>query len=588
MAEDSRRAPGGAALSKNDQAVPRPLNLRSWQGLTEVLQRGREAGLSDTAYAEFRDLVLQYAQRGGDPALLKEIEATIKRFPVLEKEASTEQKQSAPVVTIASQPAPAKSSGGFFTSRSQRPTPTFMPLHVGTYPELPPVEATPAPTPAPSAVISTPPPPVSEPIITPTEPPAPEPVAPIPNVVVAPQAFSAPPSETVIPPAVNEVRSTPETVPAQVAAPAPEVSPPSTPPATGFKTLEEHKTRIAEIKRLVNTKVGNPATLMDPSNAAGRDYMAALLGAMKASAGGGAALDTAMQSLEAAHLVILTGLPTQPAATPETTTPPTPEPVATVVPEAPNEARPIPNPATPGETEPPEVGFPSQVDEALAPVTRAPEPEITPLPRVPFVDLPANLPPLPNKDYDDGEQSIDSEFSQPSDRVEWEKSSILVEQQATQTPDATGWVKTETTTDFSSKVEPSSKPALGMASLDPTLSNVAVASEEIGVRQADLTSPEVTVALNQLLGEWSIFASSGLFGIGPGGAEHPLYRRLATLTMGEVLAGRWEKATPELRHTISDYVNAWRHEQAVAYNPSETFEHYLRRVVYRILKRQRG
>jgi hypothetical protein len=77
-----------------------------------------------------------------------------------------------------------------------------------------------------------------------------------------------------------------------------------------------------------------------------------------------------------------------------------------------------------------------------------------------------------------------------------------------------------------------------------------------------------------------------MFGMGPGGREHPLYRKLSTLTMAAILGGRWEKSSMEERQSIKDYVNAWRHEQGISYNPSETFEQYLRRVVSRIIKRQ--
>jgi hypothetical protein len=129
---------------------------------------------------------------------------------------------------------------------------------------------------------------------------------------------------------------------------------------------------------------------------------------------------------------------------------------------------------------------------------------------------------------------------------------------------------------------------VGRTEFDPTSESLGQTPSEVATRQSDLASSEVTNALCQLLTEWSLFEGSGLFGIGPGGAEHPLYKRLAPLSMGEVLAGRWERATPEIRRTLKDYVDAWRHEQGIAYNPTENFEHYLRRVVQRIMKRQKG
>jgi hypothetical protein len=106
------------------------------------------------------------------------------------------------------------------------------------------------------------------------------------------------------------------------------------------------------------------------------------------------------------------------------------------------------------------------------------------------------------------------------------------------------------------------------------------------VQQSELVSPRITQALHELLHEWNIFSSSGFLGMGPSGAEHPLYIRLAPLTMGEIITGRYEGADRKVNNIIHDYVNAWRHEQGIAYTPNETFEHYLRRVVLRIQKRQ--
>lgn len=105
---------------------------------------------------------------------------------------------------------------------------------------------------------------------------------------------------------------------------------------------------------------------------------------------------------------------------------------------------------------------------------------------------------------------------------------------------------------------------------------------------ADLMTPEVTGALGELLNEWNIFKKSGLLGFGPGGFEHPLYLELRDLHMSSVLAGRWEGSNKDDLLSIKDYVSSWQYEQGVAYNPSETFEHYLRRVVFKILKRRGG
>ena len=106
------------------------------------------------------------------------------------------------------------------------------------------------------------------------------------------------------------------------------------------------------------------------------------------------------------------------------------------------------------------------------------------------------------------------------------------------------------------------------------------------LQQVDLFTPTITKALTELLHEWDIFAGSGFLGIGPAGIEHPLFQKLASVGMSEVLSGRWEGSNPKITREIKMYVDAWRHEQAVAYSANETFEHYLRRVIQKILKRQ--
>jgi hypothetical protein len=99
--------------------------------------------------------------------------------------------------------------------------------------------------------------------------------------------------------------------------------------------------------------------------------------------------------------------------------------------------------------------------------------------------------------------------------------------------------------------------------------------------------PEVTAGLSQLLSEWSLFKSSGFFGTGPSGKEHPLYVTLAPLTLAVVISGRFEGATPLIKQNISDYMNGWRYEEGIVHEHTETFEHYLRRVVLHIITKKK-
>ena len=100
--------------------------------------------------------------------------------------------------------------------------------------------------------------------------------------------------------------------------------------------------------------------------------------------------------------------------------------------------------------------------------------------------------------------------------------------------------------------------------------------------------PEVTAGLQQLLSEWSLFKSSGFFGTGPGGIDHPLYKKIANLTMAAVIAGRFEGATPQVKQSITDYMNGWRYEEGIVHEHAETFEHYLRRVIRHILDEKKN
>lgn len=101
-----------------------------------------------------------------------------------------------------------------------------------------------------------------------------------------------------------------------------------------------------------------------------------------------------------------------------------------------------------------------------------------------------------------------------------------------------------------------------------------------------LFTKEVDAGLEQLLAEWNIFKKSGLFGTGPKGREHPLFKTLAKVTIPLILAGRYDGATQEIRQSVTDYMNGWRYEQGIIYEQDEAFEHYLRRVIRHIIDLQ--
>lgn len=98
-----------------------------------------------------------------------------------------------------------------------------------------------------------------------------------------------------------------------------------------------------------------------------------------------------------------------------------------------------------------------------------------------------------------------------------------------------------------------------------------------------LYTDEIDNGLDQLLSEWVLFKRSGLFGTGPKGREHPLFKKIAEIQMPLLLSGRFEGYAPEIKQSITDYMNGWRYEQGIIYEPGETFEQYLRRVIRHII-----
>jgi hypothetical protein len=120
----------------------------------------------------------------------------------------------------------------------------------------------------------------------------------------------------------------------------------------------------------------------------------------------------------------------------------------------------------------------------------------------------------------------------------------------------------------------------------PDILNKPSSIETSSVAGDFLFTKEVDDGLQQLLSEWKLFKKSGLFGTGPNGREHPLFKKIANLQIPLLLAGRFEGATQEIKQSITDYMNGWRYEQGIIYQQGEIFEHYLRRVIRQILDLQ--
>ena len=356
----------------------------------------------------------------------------------------------------------------------------------------------------------------------PTPKPASSVTAPEPNPVLAPES-SVPEPAPVIPVEPNSV-----------SAPAP-VEPPAA--ARQGEPLE----RIKEIKRVVNEQVGNPVNLIDAHNEVGREYMNALLDAMKKVHGQEASGTTAaMERLEAAFAAVQAMLVEKPVTSDVTPTP------AVAAPTSGFAAAAAPEP----ELEKEEV-------TTSAPLTPPPVPEKpiapTPAPAEELATVPAAM-----------EEKVVETTVAPTPAPEVSSAPAGV------TPPAApaGVASVAAMQAEAAKVAPQPEPEPTPAATDPLQSEI------------------VTNGLNQLLSEWKLFKSSGLFGTGPSGAEHPLYQLMAPLSMSEVITGRFEGVTPEIKQSITDYMNGWRYEHGMVHEMEETFEHYLRRVIKAVLDKQ--
>lgn len=461
-------------------------DLNSQSGVMAVLVAVRQSALSPAQKSELRDLVFQYSNGGGDVTVRRALEQKITTYGLT------------PVAVVGKMvnepkapPAPLRPYG------NTRPAPHFTPVSVPVARAVPPPVAPVAQTVAPQV-----------------------PAAPVEPVVPVVEPVSVP----VVSPAVT----TPVSVP----------TPPIQAPAPAATAVDAALVRIRDIKAAVNQKVGNPVNLVDIDNVVGREYMVAMLEAMKRVAGNTPGdLGAAMSRLESAYTAVEAAIAAHGAAVPPTPTPvpaSAPTPVVQVAPVAPVVApAPTPMPAPAPIAPVVEAPVPASLPEAPA------QPAAVPVPVVPvasprFATLAQEVPEVPSAGF---------------------RAASLAEDP----------VHLRTPQDLP---DPASL-ATSSVSGDPLFTN------------------EVDTGLEQLLAEWVIFKKSGLFGTGPRGREHPLFKTLSTLAIPIILAGRYDGATPEIRQSITDYMNGWRYEQGIIYEQDETFEHYLRRVIHHIIDLQK-
>jgi hypothetical protein len=308
-----------------------------------------------------------------------------------------------------------------------------------------------------------------------------------------------------------------------------EITPPSE-PTVEFKapyredaSSDKARDRINAIKQMINTKVGNPVNLVDMDNTIGRAYMTSLLEAMKAVSGGGGDVTATMARLEEVVVEVEKLFATQ--SEPVSAAPVSPTVAAPIAPVVPVTATPVPVVTPRIEATIPQKAL--AVSEAVSPTVRSSVPVMS------------------------ADTTVITPMAIASSRF---KNVLPVTDQ-----------------------EPLKTPA--------DLPTAAEVKARSGITDP-LEDPDVDLGLEQLLGEWSLFKKSGMFGTGPKGRQHPLFIKLATIQMPLILSGRFEGSTSEIRQSITDYMNGWRYEQGIIYEQDETFEHYLRRVIRHIIDSQ--
>ena len=508
-------------------------DLDTQSGVMHILASVRASDINASHKSELRDLVFQYTNGGRDQTVRLALEQKITAYGVV----------AAPpkVKEVPKKEEPAQPTIGKF-----RTAPSFR-VHVTSAPVTP-LDKAPEPVVVPTPW--TPPESVLEPIPAPQPAPAPVAVSDVEPDLVVPVATTAHPVDD-----------------------------------------KQYLDRIREIKAAVNERVGNPVNLVDINNEVGREYMGAILDAMK-KLNSGTSAASAMKRLEEAYQAVLhtlEGLDASPATVtaPAPFVPPTPEPV--FVPEP--EPIVIPIAQTPYEPLSHIEPEPVSVPEYKSPVIEEPAP-VTESQFVPeFHDkseLRPTYQPLSGGQKTGRLHIQDATPVEPPATPVWNVPTPVPTEEPPappawdHAPAATHAESTAPVAPFTPLSDLPDKPlSIDELPTSESLKSAATAGDPI-------FTLEVDDGLNQLLQEWSIFKKSGMFGTGPKGKEHPLFKKMAPLHIPLILAGRFEGATQEIKQSVTDYMNGWRYEQGLIYQQGETFEHYLRRVIRHILDLQKG
>lgn len=347
---------------------------------------------------------------------------------------------------------------------------------------------------------------------------------------------------------------------------------------------EDSLQRIKQIKSLVNEQVGNPVNLVDINNEVGREYMAALLDAMKKISSGSSAA-SAMQRLESAFTRVEEALQAhgkiQTETQPEKLTSPVAEIAQTPVIERTEPEVEVQVDTTPAQpVEVPTKQFnPVQMD--VRPIVSLAQSEKPTVPAPAVVTSSVHIAPQPVSTP----TAPAKEPAQPAGSAWGPETDTVIEEGLKNSP-TTAEVEPQQVSvpsRYQSATLAQSETKLRTPEDLPTAS----ALETSSVAGNPLFTKQVDDGLNQLLSDWALFKKSGLFGTGAKGITHPLYLKVKDLQIPLLLAGRFEGATQEIKQSVTDYMNGWRYEQGIIYEQGETFDHYLRRVIRHILDLQK-
>jgi len=476
--------------------APNTFDFNSQKGVANILSSVRASTISPSQKNEIRDLIFQYMNSGMDHTVRISLEQKLISYKIT-------------MVASPSKISEQKAQQIQYPFGTSRPSPIF-PTNTTTFNPID--KPSPTKSPAPIEPESTVQPANLVPEVVPVEPENPI-KAEITNKNE--DTYSPPPASSQISPNfVTEAQIDPS------------------------QSLQ----RIKEIKSAVNERIGNPVNLVDINNEVGREYMSAMLDAMKKLNTGSTAV-SAMKRLEDAYQMVektLSEYQNKPDNNEDT-------------------SGALESGIAPNEVVSEEVSYTPTPTREPSPVS-TPRPKIIP-PTVPentesIVSDEVNMPTVENPqegfdavpvgDSGASKFSLEPHKSEESKEPKEETHSVNQKDQTWSSDNETQQVPDGKAHSLAESKVRLRKPE------DLPLSS---AIETSSVSGDPLYTREVDDGLQQLLSEWPIFKKSGFFGTGPKGREHPLFIKVASLQIPLLLAGRFEGATQEIKQSITDYMN---------------------------------